>query len=345
MATDDTLCTGPARTESDAVAHQGEDALESVTCCDGCGGGAFAAVFTSKGWSLVRCEGCGLVQTSPRRTPEAMVAFYAGAYYEQATGYAASQQRGPRRDDRLLARRLAAWAERDALAPPRWSLDVGCGHGRVVAAMQEAGWRAVGIEPSARACRAGQQAGLDLRVGTLDTARLDDVAGRVAAITALHVLEHVHAPSRFVETCATLLRPGGLLVIEVPDFGSAVARKMGPRWANLYPGLHLYQFTRATLRPLLNQSGFTILRSERRGGRGFFRERGDGRHERRAGHEVSAGAGAANTPGLRDRLVRRAFDARRHAYRVTGVRAAVRYLLWTVLGQGEALRVYARAAR
>ena len=56
-----------------------------------------------------------------------------------------------------------------------------------------------------------------------------------------------------------LLKENGLLVINYPDIGSWIARLMGRSWVFLLD-VHLYYFTRATIRKLLEDAGFEIVR-------------------------------------------------------------------------------------
>jgi SAM-dependent methyltransferase len=76
-------------------------------------------------------------------------------------------------------------------------------------------------------------------------------------VASFHVVEHVSSPVRFVEELARRLKPGGLLVIETPDIGSAPFRLFGTRWRQFIPE-HLYFFDRRTLARLLEGRGFRI---------------------------------------------------------------------------------------
>ena len=51
----------------------------------------------------------------------------------------------------------------------------------------------------------------------------------------------------------------GLLVIEVPNIASIKARALGQKWNYLRPEEHLYHFTLATLKKILNKTGFKLI--------------------------------------------------------------------------------------
>ncbi len=64
---------------------------------------------------------------------------------------------------------------------------------------------------------------------------------------------------REVRETHRLLKEDGLLVINYPDIGSWIARLMGRSWVFLLD-VHLYYFTRATIRKLLEDAGFDVVR-------------------------------------------------------------------------------------
>jgi hypothetical protein len=55
-----------------------------------------------------------------------------------------------------------------------------------------------------------------------------------------------------------LLRPQGLLVLETQNIDSAFARALGPRWHHYKHAEHIYHFTPASLRQLLDAAGFEV---------------------------------------------------------------------------------------
>jgi 2-polyprenyl-6-hydroxyphenyl methylase/3-demethylubiquinone-9 3-methyltransferase len=100
-------------------------------------------------------------------------------------------------------------------------LDVGCGGGLVSEPLARMGASVVGIDPgrenveAARAHVEGQTGagGLDLsyRVGMVEELAAEGV--QFDAVVSLEVVEHVPDVGAFVATCASLVRPGGALVL------------------------------------------------------------------------------------------------------------------------------------
>ena len=60
-----------------------------------------------------------------------------------------------------------------------------------------------------------------------------------------------------LEHCRTLLKPGGVLVVNYPDIGSWIARVLGRRWLFL-TSVHLYYFDRRTIRMILERTGYRV---------------------------------------------------------------------------------------
>ena len=74
----------------------------------------------------------------------------------------------------------------------------------------------------------------------------------------MDVLEHTGDPQAVLRECNRILKPGGILAINVPDNNSWLHKIMGRRWF-FYLSVHLYYFSRKTLRALLNKTGFSLL--------------------------------------------------------------------------------------
>ena len=64
------------------------------------------------------------------------------------------------------------------------------------------------------------------------------------------------SPSATLLEIRRILRPGGLLYLTVPNYGSVESRLFGESWVALSLPHHLHHFTRDTLLRLLLQTGF-----------------------------------------------------------------------------------------
>jgi SAM-dependent methyltransferase len=80
----------------------------------------------------------------------------------------------------------------------------------------------------------------------------------VDVVTLFHVLEHVHEPGSFLAEIHGILAADGLLFLEVPNFGSAAARRDPVAWTGTAISDHVLHYTGA-LERLLSDAGFRVL--------------------------------------------------------------------------------------
>lgn len=221
-------------------------------------GGAFA---------LVRCARCDLVRTEPQ--PDDLGSFYPNGYYSfvpptppGGLANARLRRRYGLPVDGPSARRVLAGVGISRLSPglppgpPGRLLDVGCGSGEAIAGLSEIGWQCTGVEVSEEAVAAARTAGLDVRLGDLRGADFDDSSFDV--VRFWHALEHLRSPKAELAETRRILRPGGLVLIGVPNFASLLSRLVREQWFYLDVPRHLWHFERGTLARLLTEAGFRV---------------------------------------------------------------------------------------
>ncbi len=200
---------------------------------------------TGDRFEIVRCTECGLTRTDPQPSAAELDRYYPPGYHGQSKRYRLGLDSGLSVLHRARIRRI----ERLTGGPGR-VLDVGCGPGRFLDQMRKRGWETRGTERSAAAAtQARDVLKLDVRAQDLDELIADGLS--YDAVVLWHVAEHVHDPASTLRNVATLLRPGGVLMIAVPNFGSPEARVAKAAWFHLDVPRHLFHFTPATLRDLL----------------------------------------------------------------------------------------------
>ena len=84
--------------------------------------------------------------------------------------------------------------------------------------------------------------------------------GGFDAVTMWHVLEHLPDPFAAVARAAELVRPGGRIVISVPNIESLQAQFGGERWFHLDLPRHLFHFSPRSLSALVEQAGLRVVR-------------------------------------------------------------------------------------
>jgi SAM-dependent methyltransferase len=174
-----------------------------------------------------------------------------------------------------------AWERRRALLlaearPGERVLDLGCGAGRFVAALRDAGADPVGVEVAEAAlARARAVApGADLRLLEPDGS-IPLEHGSVDLVWCSEVLEHVADGAHLLQEARRVLRPGGRLLVTVPYHGrvKAVAIALGRFDAHYDPqGQHLRFYTRRSLAESLRAAGLEPVSIATAGGPPLFRE-------------------------------------------------------------------------
>jgi SAM-dependent methyltransferase len=192
-------------------------------------------------FEIAECGGCGFKFTANAEEEQ-----HAGKYYQSeeyishsntASGLVNSIYHKARRYMLGRKRRLIVRATSQTSGR---ILDVGAGTGFFLQEMKSHGWQVTGTEQDAGArAFALQEFGLKV----LPSAELFDLeAGSFDAITLWHVLEHLHRLKENMESFIRLLRPGGRLVIAVPNHTSYDALHYKTFWAAWDVPRHLWHF-------------------------------------------------------------------------------------------------------
>lgn len=238
---------------------------EDVPACPLCGGGdwtPFAEGFDYElrtcrnRWRFVQCATCGHVWLHPRPALAELPVIYPPHYY----AYQYDRQVHP------LAARAKAWLDgrkmrgvlRRLGRRPDSYLDVGCGDGRYLRALERTGIprsRLYGLELDGRIVE--RLAGEGYRVAR---ARVEDATlvapGTLALATMFHVIEHVDRPVATVAKLAEWLAPGGVLAIETPNRDSLDARLFRAGfWGGYHIPRHWHLFSTEGVERLLRLAG------------------------------------------------------------------------------------------
>jgi 2-polyprenyl-3-methyl-5-hydroxy-6-metoxy-1,4-benzoquinol methylase len=204
----------------------------------------------------VRCDGCGVELLEPQPDARRLAAAYAAGYY------GASRQKfvAP------VARAVAWFQGRRAGLAARWLrpgsrvLDVGCGNGGFLAQMAALGHVVEGTELDEQSAARARGAGVaTVHVGDLQALSL--APGSYELVSMWHVFEHLRDPVGALVRVRELLKPGGTLVLSMPNAGSWQARWFGAHWFHHDPPRHLFAFGRRNLEALLGSVGFEVVAS------------------------------------------------------------------------------------
>lgn len=147
--------------------------------------------------------------------------------------------------------------------PPASVMEIGCAHGSFVGLLKLAGYEARGVEMSPWVVDFSQRTfGVPISVGPVE--ELDTAKGSLDAIVLMDVLEHLPEPAATMAHCLGLLKPGGLLLIQTPQFREGMRydelnNTQGVFLEQLKADEHLFLFSERAARRLFNQLGATHL--------------------------------------------------------------------------------------
>jgi len=207
---------------------------------------------------LVRCATCSLVYLGNPPDERALYEeYYSGqepalADYRPDSGNSALAELAAINQQRIRIIRK--------MKPSGRLLDVGCGRGFFLTMAESVRYRASGIDVSERAVAyASSIVHAEASTGSLQT--LVTEGEQFEIITAWHVLEHFPDPLGELNRIRSLLSPGGLLFVEVPNLRSLRFMLAREKWrGGDHPRYHRTFFTAHTLRLMLEKARFKNVR-------------------------------------------------------------------------------------
>ncbi|MFS8202882.1 class I SAM-dependent methyltransferase [Streptomyces sp. CWNU-52B] len=225
------------------------------------------------------CEDCAHAFQNPRLTTEGL-AFYYRDFHEAQAGQGGQGEQGDQGGqgdqgsfaERTLRSRLgrrrheaAARAMLPFPEPESW-LDVGTGHGHFPAAAKELFTYTSfdGLDPTSRV----EKARLAGRIEEAHRGRLPDLVERLRArydvVSMFHHLEHSPDPRAELRAALAVLRPGGHLLVEVPDPDCAFGALLGKWWVSYCQPQHLHLMPLRNLLDELDELGCSVVSTDRR---------------------------------------------------------------------------------
>lgn len=242
---------------------QNEQSIEQ-SCCYICKGTARKSLAEIHGFTYAACADCGHVYTTRRYTDEAIRRFYeTNAYWAEVT-YANKATCHYRRDNVALPK--VQFAERYCAETKGNWLDVGSGIGDMVSVALQRGWQATGLELSETSVAFAKETfGVDLQRETMEehVARSPELVGTFSIVSLIGVLEHVVDPMGLLGQANRMLKPGGIVMIQVPNAGSlaTMVQESFPEnvFRHMSPIEHIMVFTESSLNRALDQGGFEPL--------------------------------------------------------------------------------------
>lgn len=214
--------------------------------CNLCQGTDVTVLFQKNTFSYVQCNNCNLVYVREQLTPQEVQKIYERGYDSKRQSKADPRDFSSYKD---LLQNLRPYRQNNRL------LDVGCFMGKFLYGAQVDGWNVAGVEISEQAVTfCDDELGLrNVFCSTLEANT--ELQPGFDVITMIDLIEHLADPLVTVQRSYDLLREGGVLYVETPNFASIARLIYGQKWRVFFPW-HFYYFTPKTLKRTLQRVGF-----------------------------------------------------------------------------------------
>jgi SAM-dependent methyltransferase len=239
----------------------------SIHPCLACGEKRFDVLFSAldfdsgkEPFQLTMCNTCRLVRTEPISSDSELEQYYNLPYYGDGKkkfinlAEAFTDFSNYRRARSILSQLNNT--QKYPETPVRKILDIGCGRGTLLKILKRMRCECYGLE-RAEFPGDGPDRGIHFYSGKLIDISFEE--SFFDTVIIWHVIEHVDDPILMIQETARILRPGGVLVIAVPNFGSFQAGIFRESWFHLDLPRHRYHFTPDILLQLLDRNGFNII--------------------------------------------------------------------------------------
>lgn len=228
--------------------------------CPACGSDDSQKRFEKSELTYVDCRACGTMYINPRPTPKILEWYYKNSETYQFWSehiFPASEDARREKIFKPRAKRLIDICTRHDV-PTGTLVEVGAGFGTFNEEVLKLNVfnRVVAIEPTpdlAKICRSKT-----LEVIELPIERVDLEKSQVDVIASFEVIEHLFDPDQFIERCASILSPGGLLVLSCPNvFGFEI--QVLQEASDSVDVEHLNYFHPKSLSKLIEDKGMKVI--------------------------------------------------------------------------------------
>jgi len=154
----------------------------------------------------------------------------------------------------LYRMRVGRWSKQ--FSQPGYAYEMGCADGFMLDALRQKGWRVLGSERNDEMLVIAKENNIPTFAGDPEVLPAEPTFD---LIILFQVLEHLPDPAKTLTTLSALLKPGGRLVIGVPNHASWQAAIGREKWFHLDVPRHLFHYTPDALRGALGRVGLTVV--------------------------------------------------------------------------------------
>jgi 2-polyprenyl-3-methyl-5-hydroxy-6-metoxy-1,4-benzoquinol methylase len=228
--------------------------------CPVCNNNDLRKFWAMPGYKLAKCLNCGMVwDLFP---PEDLESVYGENYFinDNPKGGYTNYFEGMNINKRTFYERVKRINKK--VGSKGKMLDVGSALGDSLTEAKKLGWKNLyGVELSDYAAKESRKRGLDIKTGTLYSAKYP--SNYFDVVTLQDVIEHVKDPVEEIKEIKRVLKPGGYVFLVTPDVGGLWAKLLGPLWYHYKPGEHIMYFSQKTLGKILRDAKFKNVETRR----------------------------------------------------------------------------------
>jgi len=248
--------------------------MKTLSSCDLCGNTSFKFLFSGsdrihhvKGkYSVFRCKKCWLAFLNPQPSMKELEPHYGSDYYSMGEAKPSAIAKlifdtyYLKNGNPLLKLLFLPFKPLMIRTVPFVQggklLDVGCGAGNFLAQIKSRGMKLCGVEPGKFDKKFIKKHGLNIFQGTLEQAKYPK--NYFDIITMNQVFEHLNNQKETLRELRRILKPGGTLVIAVPQRRCLNYLIFGKYWQHIDIPRHLIVPSIKNMKSYVKEAGFKI---------------------------------------------------------------------------------------
>jgi 2-polyprenyl-3-methyl-5-hydroxy-6-metoxy-1,4-benzoquinol methylase len=238
--------------------------LENVSCplCDSEERDVFLTskdyLYSKEVFSIDKCCECNAIYTNPRVREESIGEYYHDEYrsYAKETRKSSFIKKVRWLMGKLFSNSRKSLVKHFLENNVNNVLEVGPGNGSLINFLTKNKIKCTAVEINDECVRSIKSKGVECFNGSL-TSLEGVLEGRIFdAIIMIHVFEHLYDPVSTLDLAKKLLKPGGVLYLEVPDAGSLEAKLFGKYWRGYELPRHIVHYNKIIMKSLLENTGY-----------------------------------------------------------------------------------------
>jgi 2-polyprenyl-3-methyl-5-hydroxy-6-metoxy-1,4-benzoquinol methylase len=209
-------------------------------------------LFKKDEFSIVKCKNCGLVYVNPRLTEKEIIKLYNDESISPLQYY----EDNKKGDEISFKKRLKLIEE--LYKRKGKILDIGCNIGTFLKVAKDSGWDCYGIDVNKGVEKECKKLGINFKARKLEKRSYKKEFFDVIIMN--DVIEHLHHPKEFLAMVKNIVKKEGLIFVVTPNVASLTAKVLKKKWHHLKPNEHLVYFSKKTIKKLMEDQGFQIIK-------------------------------------------------------------------------------------